>query len=347
MSDNPTIAIDAMGGDYGPSETVRGAVLAARAGDVTILLVGDETEVQRALAAEDAAGLPIKVIPSEGVVVEGEHPARALRSKPKSSIAVSVGLVKQGMADGFISMGSTGASMAASVFLLGKFAGLERPTLGGPFNGLAPKTTIIDIGANIDCKPVQLLNFGALGASFQRSFMGFDNPRVGLLSVGSEEGKGNKLVQEAFELFKASGLNFVGNVEGNEVFTDKADVIVCDGFVGNVLLKYTEGMAEAAARYLAHLLGADSPAVKAISGLALAEEHGAAPLFGVNGLALAGHGRAKAEGVAASVVLAKRFLEVDLVGHMREDLAAAQERAGISLDNPGDDDGDNAGGVQA
>jgi glycerol-3-phosphate acyltransferase PlsX len=270
------------------------------------------------------------------VVIEGEHPARALRSKPNSSIAVTVGLVKQGMANGFISMGSTGASMAASVFLLGKFPGLERPTLGGPFNGLAPQTTIIDIGANVDCKPVQLLNFGALGASFQRSYMGFNNPRVGLLSVGSEEGKGNKLVQEAFELFKSSGLNFVGNVEGNEVFTDKADVIVCDGFVGNVLLKYTEGMAEAAARYLAKVLGVDSPAVKAISGLALAEEHGAAPLFGVNGLALAGHGRAKGEGIAASVLLAKHAFEVNLVGHMREDLAAAQERAGVSLNDAGE-----------
>jgi len=336
MSDNPIIAIDAMGGDYGPSETVRGAVLAARAGGVSILLVGDESEVQRALETEHPESLPIKVIPSEGVVIEGEHPARALRSKPNSSIAVTVGLVKQGMANGFISMGSTGASMAASVFLLGKFPGLERPTLGGPFNGLAPQTTIIDIGANVDCKPVQLLNFGALGASFQRSYMGFNNPRVGLLSVGSEEGKGNKLVQEAFELFKSSGLNFVGNVEGNEVFTDKADVIVCDGFVGNVLLKYTEGMAEAAARYLAKVLGVDSPAVKAISGLALAEEHGAAPLFGVNGLALAGHGRAKGEGIAASVLLAKHAFEVNLVGHMREDLAAAQERAGVSLNDAGE-----------
>ena len=330
MSDTPTIAIDAMGGDYGPSETVRGAVQAARAGGVTVLLVGDEAEVQAALAAEDATSLPIKVIPSEGVIVEGEHPARALRSKPNSSIAVTVGLVKQGMADAFISMGSTGASMAAAVFLLGKFPGLDRPTLGGPFLGLAPKTTIIDIGANVDCRPSQLLSFGALGASFQRFYLGFADPKVGLLSVGSEEGKGNKQVQEAFDLFKASGLNFVGNVEGNEVFEGKADVIVCDGFVGNVLLKFTEGLAEAAARFLGSALGPDSPAVKMISGLAAADEHGAAPLFGVNGLALAGHGRTKGEGIAASVGLAKHFLEVDLVQHMREDLAAVQERAGIS-----------------
>ena len=322
-----------MGGDYGPSETVRGAVKAARVGDVSILLVGDPAQVQAALDAEDAAGLPIKIIPSEGVIIEGEHPARALRSKPNSSIVVSVGLVKQGMADGFVSMGSTGASMAASVFMLGKFPGLERPTVGGPFIGLAPKTTIIDLGANVDCKPAQLLNFGALGASFQRFYLGFDEVRVGLLSVGSEEGKGNKQVQEAFALFKASGLNFIGNVEGHEIFQDKADVIVCDGFVGNVLLKFTEGLAQSAARYLAGALGADSPAVKAISSLTEAAEQGGGPLFGIDGLAIVGHGRTKGEGIAASVKLALKAKELEMVKHMREDLAAAQERAGVSTDD--------------
>jgi glycerol-3-phosphate acyltransferase PlsX len=338
MSDTATIAIDAMGGDYGPSETVRGAVQAVRAGNVTVLLVGDEAEVHQALVAQGAAGLPIKVIPSEGTIVEGEHPARALRSKPKSSIAVSVGLVKQGVADAFVSMGSTGASMAAAVFMLGKFPGLDRPTLGGPFIGLAPTTTIIDLGANVDCKPAQLLNFGALGASFQRFYLGFNDVRVGLLSVGSEEGKGNRQVQEAFDLFKASGLNFVGNVEGHEVFQDKADVIVCDGFVGNVLLKFTEGLAEAAARYLAGALGVDSPAVKAISGLTEAAERGGGPLFGIDGLAVVGHGRTKGEGIAASVALAKHCLEIDLVKHMREDLAAVQERAGISVNDDAADE---------
>lgn len=333
MSDTPTIAIDAMGGDYGPPETVRGAVLAARSTDVSVLLVGDETEVQQALAAEDTQGLRIKVIPSDGIIVEGEHPARALRSKPKSSIAISVGLVKEHIADAFISMGSTGASMAAAVFMLGKFPGLERPTLGGPFIGLAPKTTIIDLGANVDCKPAQLLNFGALGASFQRFYLGFDTARVGLLSVGSEEGKGNRQVQDAFDLFKASGLNFVGNIEGHEIFQDKADVIVCDGFVGNVLLKFTEGLAEAVARYLAGTLGADSPAVKAISGLTEAAEHGGGPLFGINGLGIVGHGRTRGEGIAASVALAKHCMEIDLVEHMREDLATAQASAGVSGDD--------------
>lgn len=332
MSEMRTIALDAMGGDFVEVENVKGAVQAAREGGVTVLLVGDEDKVSGALAAEDAAGLPLQVVPSEGVIVEGEHPARALRSKPRCSIAVSVGLVKAGKAEAFVSMGSTGASMAAGVFGLGLFPGLDRPTIGGPFIGLAPKTTIIDLGANVDCKPEQLLNFAVLGSTFQRVYLGFENPKVGLLSVGSEEGKGNKLVQEAFGLFKASGLNFIGNVEGHEFFNGKADVIVCDGFVGNVLLKYTEGLAEAAAHYLADALGPDSRAVQAIRGLAEAAESGGGPLFGVEGLGIVGHGRTKAGGIAASIRLAANCLETDLIGAMRKDLAAAQKKVGVSTE---------------
>ena len=246
-----TIALDAMGGDLAPAVPVEAAVIAAREYDAAIALVGDEAAVTAELAKHDAGGLPVQVVPSEGVVSEDEAPARALLSKPRASIAVAVGMVKAGQSHAAISMGSTGGTMAAAVLALGMFPGLERPTLGGPFIGLAPETTIIDLGANVDCKPAQMLSFGALGASFERIYHGKESPRVGLLSVGSEDGKGNKQVQEAFPLFRASGLNFVGNVEGHEIFADKADVLVCDGFVGNVLLKYTEGLAAAAGRYLA------------------------------------------------------------------------------------------------
>lgn len=330
MPNNPTIALDAMGGDHGPAETVRGAAIAAAKGEIAILLVGDENAVAKELANQNATGLPIHIVPSEGVIAEGEHPARAIMAKPTSSIAVCARLVKEGKADAFISMGSTGASMAASVLALGLFPGLNRPTLGGPFIGLAPKTTIIDIGANIDSRPDQLLNFGALGASFQRFWLEIENPRVGLLSVGSEEGKGNKQVQESFALFKASGLNFVGNIEGHDIFRDKADVVVCDGFVGNVLLKYTEGLAEAAARFLTKTLGPGSPAVQQIKGLASTDQHGAGPLFGVQGLAMAGHGSTSGEGIANAFGLAQRCLDIDLVGHLREDLLTAQQRAGTA-----------------
>lgn len=322
-----TIAVDAMGGDFAPAVPVEGAVIAAREGGAAITLVGDEAAVTAELAKHNADGLPIGVAPSEGVVSEAEPPALALRSKPRASIAVAVGLVRAGQAQAAVSMGSTGATMAASALALGLFPGLERPTLGGPFIGLAPETTIIDLGANVDCKPSQLLSFGALGASFERFHRGKESPRIGLLSVGSEDGKGSRQVKEAFALFQSSGLNFVGNVEGHEIFEGKADVVVCDGFVGNVLLKYTEGLAAAAGRHLASRLGADNPAAQAIAGLAAAAEGGGGPLFGVNGVVIAGHGRSGASSIAASVALARLALDRNLVGTMRDDLASALARA--------------------
>ena len=325
-----TIAIDAMGGDSAPAAPVEGAVIAAREHDAAIVLVGNEEAVRAELAKHDAATLPIEVVPSEDVITEHDHPALALRSKPRASIAVTVGLLKAGKAHAAISMGSTGGTMAAAVFALGVFPGLDRPTLGGPFIGLAPETTIIDLGANMDCRPALLLSFGALGASFERFYHRKEDPRVGLLSVGSEEGKGNKQTQEAFALFQSSGLNFVGNIEGHEIFAGKADVIVCDGFVGNILLKYTEGLAAAAGRALASRLGPDNPAVQAIAGMASAAEVGGGPLFGVNGVVIAGHGRSSAQSIARSVALASSSLSSNLVETMRADLASALARAKVN-----------------
>ena len=330
-----TIAVDAMGGDDAPATPVAGAVRAAREGNVRVLLVGDPEAVGRELAAGDAGGLAIEVVGSDGVVGEGEHPALALRRNPKVSIAVAVGLVKAGKADAVVSMGSTGATMAASVLALGLFPGLERPTLGGPFLALAPNTAIIDLGANIDCRPSQLVGFAAMGATLMKAYRGIENPRVALLSVGSEDGKGNRQVQETHKLLEASGLNFVGNVEGHEIFEDKANVVVCDGFVGNVLLKFTEGLAGAAAAHLARALGADSPAVAQIKGIADQALRGGGPLLGVNGIAIAGHGRTSAAGIAAGIALAEKALAWDLVRIMRDDLAAVLERAEAAPEGQG------------
>ena len=330
-----TIAVDAMGGDDAPATPVAGAVLAAREGNVRVLLVGDPEALGRELAGSDAGGLPIEVVASDGVVAEDEHPVLALRRNPKVSIAVAIGLVKAGRADAAVSMGSTGATMAASVLAFGLFPGLERPTLGGPFIALAPDTAIIDLGANIDCRPSQLLSFAAMGATLMRAYRGIENPRVALLSVGSEEGKGNRQVQETYGLLKASGLNFVGNIEGHEIFEDKANVVVCDGFVGNVLLKFAEGLASAAAAHLARELGAESPAVARIKGIAGEALQGGGPLLGVNGIAIAGHGRTSAAGIAAALALARKTLDWDLVRIMRDDLAAALERAEAAAGGPG------------
>ncbi len=323
-----TIALDAMGGDLAPAEPVKGAVLAAHRHGVRVLLVGDPEAIEAELARLDHDHLPLKVVPAEGVIQEGGSPARSLRSKPRASIAVGVGLVKAGRADALVSMGSTGATMAASVLALGLFDGLERPALGGPFIGLAPTTSIMDLGAQIDCRPSQLLGIAALGCTFARYFLRIPNPRMGLLSVGTEAGKGNRQVQEAYPLFEASGLNFIGNVEGNELFLDKADVVVCDGFVGNVLLKYTEGLGRAAALALARSLGPDSPAVHQLNSIASTAESAGGPLLGVNGTVIVGHGKSTGEGIANAVGRAKDALAIGLVDAMRDELRLVLGRAG-------------------
>ena len=319
-----TVALDAMGGDSAPAEQVRGAISAAREHGVRVLLVGDPDAIQAELAQLEHGGLPVEVVPSEGVIQEGEPSARSLRTKPNASIVVATRLVREGQADALVSMGSTGAAMAASVLAFGLFPGLERPAIGGPIISLAPKTIIMDLGAQIDCRPSQLLSFAALGCTFGRIFLKIPNPRVGLLSVGAEEGKGNRQVQEAYPLLKRSGLNFVGNVEGHEFFLDRADVVVCDGFVGNVLLKFTEGLAHAAAQYLHASQGPDSPAARQLEG---AVESTGGPLFGVNAAVIIGHGRSKAEGIANSIGRAKAMLDLALVDAMRDELESVLQRA--------------------
>ncbi len=327
MSERPTtVALDAMGGDSAPAEPVGGAVLAARDG-IRVLIVGDEGTVRDALAEHDTAGLPIEVVPSRGVVNEGENPVRALRSNPDASIAVTTRLVKRGLADGAVSMGSTGAAMAASVLTLGVFDGLDRPALGGPFIALAPRMSVIDLGSQIDSRPSQLLSFAALGVAFSRTLLGIDDPRIALLSVGTEAGKGNRLVQDTYPLLQRSGLHFVGNIEGHELLTDKAEVVLCDGFVGNVLLKYTEGLAQAVARHLASTLGADSAAVAAIRDLAGNAEHAGGPLFGVNGVVVIGHGRSPATHVANAIARARDMVLYNVVSAMREELASVLAHA--------------------
>ena len=320
------VALDAMGGDHGPAETVPGALEAARSGEVEVLLVGDPGAVEAELARHDGAGLPLRVVPSEGVITEREHPALALRQKPRASVAVAVGLVKQGAADAAVSMGSTGASMAAATVLLGTLGGLDRPALGGPFLGLAPKTVLLDLGSNVDCRPAQLLAFGVLGAAFARRFLGVAAPRVALLSVGSEEEKGNRQVREALPVLKGSGLNFVGNVEGHDFFTGRADVIICDGFVGNVVMKFAEGMGAALGAYFQKALaGRVPPEVLAEVGrqlwelTGLAKKHGG-PLFGVDGAVVVGHGASRGPQVAGAIGLARRMVELGVVAAMKEEL---------------------------
>ena len=319
-----------MGGDYAPGEIVQGAVDAAAGGAIDVLLIGEPDALQGVLPSPLPSNL--RVVPSSGVITEADSPIEAFRSKPNASIVVAAGLVKEARAHAFVSMGSTGAAMAAGAVALGTLEGVERPALGGPFLGLAPNTTVLDLGTSIDCRPSQLLNYAVLGSAFAKVLQGIERPRVALLSVGSEEGKGNRQVREAYQLFQSSGLNFIGNVEGVDVPLGKADVVVCDGFVGNVLMKFAEGLGMAVVEYLQAKIppearGLAGGIMSELSRMTNAVEHvGGGPLLGLNGVAIVGHGRSKAASVTAAIEMAREALELGFVETMRRDLAEVQSR---------------------
>ena len=321
------IALDAMGGDNAPSEVVRGAVQFAAAGQGQVMLVGDPKALEDELGAYETSRLPIGVVPSDEVITEDESPALALRQKPRASILVATGMVKQGHADACVTMGSTGAAMAAGAVVLGLARGVERPALGGPVVGVAPNTCILDLGTNVDCRPGQLLSFGAIGDVFARTFFGSDNPRIALLSVGAEAGKGNRQVRETTELFENSGLNFIGNIEANDLPKGSAEVVVCDGFVGNIVMKLTEGLGQQLGKHLRSRLKDVVPGEDLDSLLQefydmnnVVESRGGGPLFGVNGVSVVGHGAARADAVERALGTAKLAVETEFVSQMNRRL---------------------------
>ncbi|MBI4338968.1 MAG: phosphate acyltransferase PlsX [Chloroflexi bacterium] len=328
-----TVALDAMGGDFGPSEMVPGAIKAAQELTVEVLLVGEEGPMRGEMARHRADGLPIRIVPSQGVIEETDHPLQAMREKPRASIVEAARLVKTGRAQAMVSMGSTGAAMATAALVYGLLEGVERPAIGGPILAPLSNAVLLDLGSNVDCRPSQLLGFGAIGIAFARRVQGVQDPRVAILSVGAEEGKGNRQTKEAYQLFKASSMNFVGNVEGADIFQDKADVIVCDGFVGNILLKFAEGMGMELARHLSKMAGPTLPAeaMKRLGGelaslTSVVEQAGGGPLFGVNGIAVIGHGRSRSPSIASAIAMAKRAVDFGLVDAMKLELQAIQDQ---------------------
>ena len=329
------VAVDAMGGDNAPGDVVAGAVEAARQGIAQVTLVGDTEIVEPELAKHDAAGLPIAAVASQGAITEGDQPALALRQKPRASILVATGMVKQGHADASVTMGSTGAAMAAAAVVLGVMEGIDRPALGGPIIGLAPRTIVLDVGTNVDCRPAQILSFAVIGDVFARLFWGVDNPRVALLSVGAESGKGNRQVKESTELIAKSGLNFIGNVEANDLPHGRAEVAVCDGFVGNIVMKLTEGLGSAIADHLRNRLNekmakqdAEQLAREVYEINNVAEAHGGGPLLGVNGVSVVGHGRGNAEAVRRAIDTARLTVELGFVTKLAEELARVRAQVG-------------------
>jgi glycerol-3-phosphate acyltransferase PlsX len=313
----PTIiAVDAMGADKAPKPEIEGAILAARHYDVHVKLVGNEAVLRAEMAHHPSArNLPIEFVHASEAIAMHEKAAQAVRSKRDSSMRVGLRLVRDGHAAGFITAGNTGAAMATAKMVLGTLPGVDRPALAGVFpTSKGTAAVVIDIGANVDCKARNLEEFAVMGEIYYRSIFKTPHPRVGLLSVGEEEGKGNELTKEAYPLLKQSGLNFVGNVEGRDLYNGNCDVIVCDGFIGNVALKVSEGMAEAI-RYLLKesLRSTISSQVGAIlSRQAFADfkkridyaEYGGAPLLGVKGVCIIGHGSSNANAIKNGIRVA-------------------------------------------
>lgn len=325
------IAVDAVGGDYAPEEVVKGAVQAAKELEVEIILVGPDTEVRREFDKLDTAGLPIRLVDASEVIKDGEQPVIAVMRKPNSSVAIATKLVQSGEADAMVSAGSTGACMVCAMQYLGTLPGINRPMAGGPFLQLSPKTSVFDMGVNVYCLPHDLVNFAVAGCVFARSFLGIENPSVGLLNVGSEEGKGNQLAKEAYPLLQKSGLNFIGNVEGTDIPKGKANVIVCDGFVGNILLKFCEGLGETVSDWLTQELKGSLPeaelekvTTKLWRLMSPGAVLGGAPLWGVDGVVMVCHGNSRAHQIAYTIKEAKACVETGFIDLLRGELEKAQ-----------------------
>jgi glycerol-3-phosphate acyltransferase PlsX len=321
------IALDAMGTDKAPLSEVEGSVEALRHSDpeVEVVLVGDQEILQAEVSKyEDYPLERLSIVHAPERIVSGEPPAQAVRRKSKSSIVLGVKLQKEGRADAFVSGGSTGAVMAASLLFLRPLAGVDRPPIGAllPTSGIP--TLLLDAGANVDCKPHHLLQFAQLGKVYAQDLLGIDTPRVGLLNIGEEPEKGNELSVAAHKLLSKSDLNFVGNVEGREIINGKCNVLVCDGFDGNLILKFYESVAE----FIVGLLEREVKA-QAVADLDLRRvfksldytEYGGAPLMGVNGVTIITHGSAPSKAITSSIGMAAQAVRSSMVPHMAAALA--------------------------
>jgi glycerol-3-phosphate acyltransferase PlsX len=325
-----TIALDGMGGDHAPDVVVEGAVLAARELGTRVLLVGPQQELERRLG-KDAASLPIEVVNATQVVEMNEHPANAVRQKPDSSMVIGVKLVREGRAQAFVSAGNTGAVMAAGLFELRRIKGVDRPALSAVFPTRKGGCLVIDVGANADCKPEYLEQFAVMGSVYMERVFGVQRPRVGLLSNGEEDTKGSSLVQAAHARIRALPLNFVGNVEGKEIPTGDVDVVVCDGFVGNVVLKLSEGLAGAITGLIREEINASLlsklfavgvlPAFRRVRRRLDYAEYGGAPLLGLNGVCIVAHGRSNALAIKNAIRVATQAVQNDVVGTIARGLS--------------------------
>jgi glycerol-3-phosphate acyltransferase PlsX len=336
------IAVDAMGGDHGPGPAVEGAVQAVREYGVEIILVGDEAQLRDLLARFGGGGGAITIRHASQIVEMHESPAQVARKKRDSSVWVATELVKSGDAVAVVSAGNTGASMVAAFFLLGVIKGVERPAIAVTLPTITGMAIMLDVGANVDCSARHLFQFALMGNEYGKYLFGKSEPRVGVLGIGEEDTKGNEVTKEAFKLLKASSLNFVGNVEGRDVYSGGADVIVCDGFIGNVALKISEGLADMIKKLLmkeisSSFLGRLAYPLLALPLLRLRRrldyaEFGGAPLLGVNGVTIICHGRSSAKAIKNAIRKAKGLVEGSLIDLIRQDIedSVAQSQSGTA-----------------
>jgi len=331
------IAVDAMGGDLAPRTVVDGAVLAARRPDVAVTLVGDAAALERELERHlDRAALDLTVVDTPEWVEVTESPAQALRRKPRASVKVAAELVAAGEAAALFSAGHTGATVMAAHGAFGMLPGLDRPALAAtlPVSGQARGVVLLDSGASVECRPAHLVQFAMMGAAFARTALGVADPRVGLLSIGGEASKGNDLTREAHRLLQSAPVHFVGNVEAGDLYSGSADVVVCDGFTGNIALKVSEGLVETVEgmlrEELAETLGTrlgwllSRRAFRNFRRRVDYAEHGGAPLLGVAGITVVGHGRSSAKAVRSAILMAARLAGAGFIEKLKVDASAKQ-----------------------
>lgn len=324
------IAVDAMGGDHAPGDVVDGAVVAARELGVHIILVGDQEAIEKELTRHSLLPGSVSIVHAEQKVEMQDSPSLVVRRKRKSSIWIATELVKRGEATSVISAGNTGATMATGLFILGPLSGVERPAIATPLPTLLGTSILIDAGANVDCKPLHLLQFALMGHEYSKWIFNKPSPKVGLLSIGEEDVKGNEMTKEALKILKASSINFIGNIEGRDVFTGEADVIVCDGFTGNVALKISEGLADAIAKLLKREIGASwlgrmsylmlRGAFRGFRRRVDYAEYGGAPLLGLNGASIICHGHSSPKAIKNAVRVAKGLVENQVNARIAKDI---------------------------
>jgi glycerol-3-phosphate acyltransferase PlsX len=328
-----TIAVDAMGGDHAPRPEVEGAVTAARELGVRILLVGLAPELKKELAKHNHRGLPIEIVPASEVITMDDSPSQAFRKKKDSSAHVAAKLVRAGQADAFMSAGNTGAVMAVARFGLGMLPAVDRPALAAPLPTSTGGTVVLlDVGANVDSKPAHLVQFAVMGEIYYRAIFGTRRPKVALLSIGEEESKGNELTRETSSRLKSSPLNFTGNVEGRDIFNGTVDVVVCDGFVGNIALKVSEGVAQHITAMLKEALQSSlsskvgyvlsRKAYKSFRKRIDYSEYGGAPLLGVKGVTVIGHGSSNPLAIKNAIRVATELVRGGVNEKIEQEISA-------------------------